>query len=155
MLALSISLSACSNESEVSAVVPEPTLTPDEGRDATDERLGQLSVALMRYVSRHNHQLPNMTNIDTLKKDLTGYLNERPVGGAEIFEQAETGEKFSTNPTVSRKNIWVKSDGNPIVLVYQTNPSINDTRPVIFGDGSFRRVGENEWPRIKKRSGMS
>ncbi|HEX8465859.1 MAG TPA: hypothetical protein VF627_14680 [Abditibacterium sp.] len=154
MLALATGLGGCRDDATIALAEPEPTLTPDEGRDATDERLGQLSLALMRFAERHNKKLPNMTNIDVLKRDLQGYLNERPVGGAEIFEQAETGNKFSTNPHVSGKNIWLKSDGSSVVLIYQAQPSANDTRPVILGDGSFQRVGENEWPALKKQSGM-
>jgi hypothetical protein len=149
-----VGLALCLSASFISGCGRAPELSPEAARLTNDLRAKSLGLATKRYSLRSNDILPNMGNATAFKADLLPFLNEDPIGGEEIFTQVDAPVPFEPNPSLSKKNEADVKDPRKIALVYQAEPSPNKTRAVVFGDGHFRRIDENEWPALKAASSI-
>lgn len=93
-------------------------------RQASQERLFHLGVALLQYSDDYDGHLPPMTDAQTTRKALFGYALDAD------FVQPETEMLYAPNPALSGKKHADLS--NDIVAFYETVPAKDRSRNVLL-----------------------
>lgn len=114
---------------------------------ASLNNLQQIGQQLRNY-TQSTGKLPSLQTSAAAQKDLQrfGFSSPSP------FQHPSTGKSYATNAALSGKTIKQISDPSRVVVFYETEVSPDDTRGVVFADGSASRIKESELARLIKAS---
>jgi len=110
--------------------------------------LKQIGLGLAMCADDHSGKLPDMSDPQSLKKALAGYITDK-----NVFVHPKTGKPYQPNPSMSGKE-WAGTNTVDAALVYEADPAQDGTREVLFGDGRVDRANETRWLELKKSSNI-
>jgi hypothetical protein len=109
--------------------------------------LKQIGLGLMMYTADNNNNFPDLSNAQSMKKALAGYIKDE-----KVFVQPKTGKPYQPNPSFSGKEAKATNVAN--AMVYEADPAEDGTRAVLFGDAHVERVNATRWQELKKSSNI-
>jgi len=117
--------------------------------DQSVQRLKELSLALQKYLADHGDRLPNLTNMDAVKRSLSAYISDDAV-----FIDPESDEPYGINSILSGKRLIQFAELEKIVVFYEEQARAGGARRVAFLDGHTAAVSGSEWDEVKRTSGI-
>lgn len=111
--------------------------------------LKQLGLALWKYTQDSKGVLPPLVNSTVVKSALSPYIKD-----ADVFIQPASGKAYLSNTMLSRKRITDYPNPEHIVVLYESFPSNDNTRGVVFLNFHAERIPEQKWLQLKRHSGI-
>jgi len=126
-----------------------PVVEEDEVNALSDARLRLLATAVKNYMQDQGRQYPPFRDPQTIKTVLAVYLSQ-----PDAFTHPLTHEAYGFNTRLSmrlEKSI-IDRAGTP--MIFESAPTADGTRGVIFADGHLERLPADKWEILKKAAGI-
>jgi hypothetical protein len=124
----------------------------DETGDLVELQLQNLEAlgrALLEYVKDGDQTLPPLNDQGALKTALLPYTRMQ-----DVFVRPGTKEVYAVNASLARRKFAEIKAPEGLVVFYEATPMTNNTRAVLFLNGTVERIPEAKWPDLKSRSGI-
>jgi len=108
--------------------------------------LRQCDIAVLMYCQDHDETMPQMDNVEQLKKDVAA--------PEQVWKHPLTGELYMANAKLS--NVPLGQIDNPavVVVMYEGTTWSDKSRCVAFLDGHIEKVNEARWNEIKQQNAI-
>jgi hypothetical protein len=120
---------------------------PDAGQSA--QRLNGLALGLQKFLADHNDTLPDLTDMDAVRRGLSGYVSDDAV-----FIDPRSNEPYGVNSSLSGRSLFQVADPRTIAVFYERHARASGARTVAFLDGHTASVRGSEWDEVKRISGI-
>lgn len=120
---------------------------PAAGQSA--ERLNELALGLQKFLADHNDTLPDLTNMDAVRRSLSGY-----VSNDAVFIDPQSDEPYGVNSSLSGKTLIQVAELDKVAVFYEEHARAGGARTVAFLDGHAASVSGSEWDEVKRISGI-
>lgn len=129
----------------------EATLAGMRGsyEEAVEDNLDEIALALEMYTIDHGDVLPPMSTQEEWQEALSWY-----VADSEVFLDEATAEPYPINASLSGVELASMEEPGEIVAVYEAQLRDDETRKVVFADGSTGYIAEDAWAGMKAASGI-
>jgi RNA polymerase sigma factor (sigma-70 family) len=120
-------------------------------------RLKELALCYEMYAVDHHEMFPNVDETASFKTALSPYtrgfkLNRLPypnnvkfITSDAVFDQAETGQPFGVNASLSGKLVPSVHDATWTIVFYEPTPDASGRRFVSYVDGQVNQITASEW----------
>jgi hypothetical protein len=112
-----------------------------------ESNLQSLGSALRSYAEQNEQQLPDMSDLETVKLALQEFVYDE-----SVFYHPETFEPYLVNSSLSGKNLAELDEGEEIVAFYEASPAADGTIGVVYTDGVCQRISAEDWEAVKETS---
>ena len=119
----------------------------EEGTPAASN-LKNVAMAVQMFMTDYD-KLPPMKTPEEFRSALEEYVQND-----DAFKDAETGEYWAVNSSISEKSVSDIKDPAKTVVAYQAAPGRDGKRWVAFADGHVQGVTEDQWTDLKAGSGI-
>ncbi|MFM2312016.1 MAG: hypothetical protein RLZZ04_1292 [Cyanobacteriota bacterium] len=112
-----------------------------------ESNLQSLGSALLSYAEQNEHKLPEMSDLETVKLALQEFVYDE-----SVFYHPETFEPYLVNTSLSGQNLAELDNGEETVAFYEASPAADGSIGVVYTDGVYQRISEEDWEAVKKTS---
>jgi hypothetical protein len=112
--------------------------------------LHQIGLSLLAYPDDNNGKLPDLSDVQSLKKAVAAYISTGKSQVEKYFVNPRTGQPYQPNSSLTYKERKGPNASADIALVYEAEPAQDGTRGVLFADSHADRVTEPRWQDVKK-----
>jgi hypothetical protein len=121
----------------------------DYEEGAAEDNLDEIALALEMYTIDHGDVLPPMSTQEEWQEALSWY-----VADLSVFVDSATAEPYPINASLSGVELASMEEPGEIVAVYEAQLRDDETRKVVFADGSTGYIAEDAWAQMKAASGI-
>jgi hypothetical protein len=132
-------------EQESKAACEQAKLEASHSR--VESNLRDLGVALHSYADNNDGKLPNMDNLETVKVALKDFVTDE-----SVFLNPETLEPYLPNASLSNRKLADLDRANETVAFYEVKPAADGTIGVVYVDGFYQRIKQEDWEEVKRSS---
>jgi len=115
----------------------------------TLSNLGELGLAVNQYTIDYDEHMPIATNSTQFKAELMPYTRD-----SSVFVDSNTNLPLVWNASLAGKVITSYPDYSVVVMVYDQDPPVDNSIPLVLLSGKPETVTDAEFAQLKTTSGI-